>query len=190
MFFRKLVSILFLLSIVGVSNAAPKVLDISGIYEVERATLNVSSCEQEGNTTDYASKYFRVSGNPDNGYSVAICNGESLDEIECVGGYRATHLSNEAKHGLQGYNYDAHLGHAIDGTPQCRLHALRRKIVPVAGDYVRYERTDWAETLSDFIAECDKPMAETYSNVDSLKCSNHIVIFGRKVANSDTQDNR
>ena len=155
---------------------------LEGIYAISRATLNEKNCEKEGDTTEYASSYLSVSGLPSSGYNVAVCNGESLEELDCVGGYQSTDLNEPHANGWQGFRYNARPGIASDNTPLCRLYSARRKIVLMGSGFIRYERTDWTETLSDFIAECNRDMAKLYSDAQSLKCSTHIVLFATRVA--------
>jgi len=158
--------------------------DLGGVYEVTRATLNEKSCDDIGKTIQYASKYLSVTQRKSNSYNIAICNGESLDELDCVGGYQSTNLEEAVSDGWQGYNYTARKAKAADKSPICRLYASRRKIIPMGSGFLRYERSDWTETLKDFIAECDRPMAKIYSDAQSLKCTTHIVLFGTRVADS------
>ena len=173
-------------SVFATDDEDAKEQDISGIYEVTRATLNEKSCDDIGKTIQYASKYLSVTQSKSNSYNIAICNGESLDELDCVGGYQSTNLEEAVSDGWQGYNYTARKAKANNNSLICCLYASRRKIIPMGSGFLRYERSDWAETLTDFIAECDRPMAKVYSDAQSLKCTTHIVLFGKHVANSLT----
>ena len=97
-----------------------------------------------------------------------------------MSGYRSTTLKpTEDK--WTGYQHTAKLSDASDNNPTCQLHALRRSILPMKGNFIRYERTDWSETLKDFIAECNEMMAAEYQVSQSLKCNSHISIIGLKV---------
>ena len=155
--------------------------DITGIYEVSQATLNESDCEHAGTSISYASKYIQITGANTIGFNISICNGDSLEEIDCTNGYSSSTLNIKVKDGWQGYKYGARAGRTKNGSHQCLLSAYRRKISTDASSYVSYERTDWSVSLSDYIAECGHEMAKTYSRVQSLKCSTHIVIKGIRV---------
>lgn len=161
--------------------------DLSGIYEVTHATLNEKDCEKTGDPIEYASKFLRITSNKSAGYSVSICNGEDLDELDCVGGYQSTRLQEQLKSGWQGYRYSARKVKSADNTYSCQLFSSRRRIVVMGKNYIRYERTDWMETLSDFTVECEQPMAELYDQSQSLKCSTHIVTYGRRIVTSNDE---
>lgn len=161
------------------------VSDLSGIYEVTGATLNEKDCETTGNPIEYASKYLRVTADKSSGYTVSICNGDELDELDCAGGYQSTHLKEQLKSGWQGYRYSSRKVKSIDETDSCQLFSSRRRIIVMGKNYIRYERTDWMETLSDFKAECEQSMAELYDQSQSLKCSTHIVTYGRRILQLD-----
>lgn len=153
----------------------------AGIYRVTRASLNEDQCEKEGGPTEYASRFLRVDALGEDGYRASVCNGDALDELECSSGYHSTKMTEALKNGWQGYSYLARPGVAIDNTPRCALYAARRKVVEMGSGQIRYERTDWSETLADFSAECDRDMARLYSESQSLKCASHIVIFAEKI---------
>jgi len=153
--------------------------ELQGIYEVKIAHLNETHCDRDGRTVDYASRFIRVK-NADSGLNIAICNGHSLTDLQCMSGYRSTTLlPTEGK--WTGYQHTARLSNASNSNTKCQLHALRRSILPMKGNFIRYERTDWSETLQDFIAECNEEMAAEYQVSQSLKCDSHISIIGFKV---------
>ena len=154
---------------------------LAGIYQVTRASLNEGQCDKEGVPTQYASRFLQISTLGEDGYRAAVCNGDSLDELECASDYNSTRMTEPLKSGWQGYSYTARPGVADDNTPLCRLYAARRKVIELGSGLIRYERTDWSETLSDFTAECDRDMARLYSESQSLKCATHIVIFAQKI---------
>jgi len=152
---------------------------LPGIYEVKVAHLNETHCDKNGRLVDYASRFIRLK-NTDNGLNIAICNGHSLSDLQCMGGYRSTTLKPAGNKWI-GYQHTARLSDKSNLNPTCRLHALRRSILPMKGNFIRYERTDWSETLRDFIAECNEGMAAEYQVSQSLKCNSHISIIGLKV---------
>jgi hypothetical protein len=155
--------------------------DLSGIYEVTKASLNEKECEESGEPIYYASKFLRVTSNKSSGYNVSVCNGEELDEVDCVGGYQSTQLTEPFQSGWQGYRYSSRKVRSTNNTFQCQLFSSRRRVVSMGKDYVRYERTDWMETLSDFVSECERSMAKIYDQSQSLQCNTHIVIYAKKV---------
>lgn len=165
--------------LLSLSSFAAEDAELQGIYEVSNAYLNETHCDRDGRPIEYASRFFRVN-KTDKGLNIAICNGDSLTDLQCIGGYRSTNLepSNTAWSGLQ---YSTRSSGTIENNPSCQLHALRRAIIPMKGDYIRYERTDWSENLRDFIAECTREMAAEYQSAQSLKCDTHISIIAKKV---------
>jgi len=154
-------------------------MSLPGIYEVQEAYLNETHCDRDGRLADYASRYFRVTKAGEE-LNIAVCNGHSLTDLQCMGGYRSTAL-NPNNTGWTGFQHTAKKMGMASNNPKCRLHALRRSILPMKGNFIRYERTDWSETLRDFIAECNEKMAAEYQVSQSLKCNSHISIIGKKV---------
>lgn len=159
------------------TNAEPDF--ISGVYSVENATLNETHCDRDGRPIEYASKFFKVTRVGEK-YNLAICNGDNVDDLQCMGGFRSTDME-QGSDTLEGYQYSAQLKKMENQNYQCQLHALRRAIKIDKTGTVRYERTDWLENLSDFIAECNEQMAHEYSDARSLKCHTHISITGRRI---------
>jgi len=153
--------------------------DLEGIYEVSQAFLNESHCDEDGRVVEYASRYFRVN-KTEQGLNIAICNGQSLMELQCMGGYRSTNLESTGQR-WSGYQYGSKRVGSLDHNPGCQLHAFRRTIIPMNGGLIRYERSDWSENMKDFIAECNEDMAAEYQQAQSLKCNSHISIIGKKI---------
>lgn len=167
--------------LISLSLMASENLHLQGIYEVKDAYLNETHCDRDGRPVNYASRYFRVS-KTEEGLNVAICNGYSLTDLQCMDGYRSTALYPTDANWV-GFQYTAKTMNVASNNPACRLHALRRSVRPIKGNFIRYERTDWSETLRDFIAECNETMAAEYQTSQSLKCNSHISIIGKKVMN-------
>ena len=167
--------------LISLASIASENINLQGIYEVQEAYLNETHCDRDGRLVDYASRYFQVT-KVEEELNIAICNGHSLSDLQCMGGYRSTAL-NSNNIGWTGFQYTAKKMGMAENKPRCRLHALRRSIFPMKGDFIRYERTDWSETLRDFIAECNENMSAEYQVSQSLKCNSHISIIGKKVRN-------
>jgi len=149
-----------------------------GIYEVSSAKLNLKHCNIAGKPINYASKFIKIKklavGN--NKIQVSTCDGETLDEISCSGRYNSSTLELNQNSYFEGFRFGARRSFAKNGTPQCLLTALRRKVIPTKGDVIQYERADWGSTLADYTYECTREMAREFFEAQSLKCSSNITI--------------
>jgi len=149
--------------------------DVAGVYRVTRASLSVNDCEKSGDQTSYASTYIRFTPQ-EQGYRSEVCDGDDLDDLDCNVSHSVIGMSEETKTGWQGFRYSARLGVAADGTPTCLLASARRRINRESNGVLHYERSDWSELVSDFQWECERGMAKTYAEAQSLKCNTHIVL--------------
>lgn len=157
----------------------------TGFYQVQHAYLNTLNCSTPGKPTDYASQFLRISLSDDETpiYKVSTCDGDDLDDLNCDGYRNTTTLNVSTNSGVEGYYFSARKGAAKDGTPQCYMTALRRRVIPEKGSYIRYERTDWGIVVDDYNYECTRKTAQLFFNAQSLQCSTHIVVDAVKVKN-------
>lgn len=151
----------------------------TGFYQVQKAWLSVNNCNTAGRPTHYASQFLRVAHiEQENNieYKVSTCDGEEIDELFCDGYKASTRLNVQSKYGIEGYHFTAKVAEAQDGTPRCDMTALRRRITPGKGGFIRYERTDWGTRVADYSYECTRDTAQLFFEAQSLHCSTHIVI--------------
>lgn len=149
--------------------------EMAGVYRVTRANLSVNDCEKAGRPIEYAGTFIRFSPQSE-GYQSEVCDGDSLDELDCSAAHSAIRMTEALKDGWQGFRYSARPGVAKDGTPTCLLSTARRRIRQMGPGLLYYERSDWSELVSDFQWECETSMAKVYAEAQSLKCSTHIVL--------------
>ena len=159
--------------------SATSLPDLAGLYQVNQAYLNLTHCDTAGKPTDYASQFLRISATSKNeniSYSVSTCNGDTIDELDCEGRSNRSRLDQISRHGIEGLRFSAREKTADDGSASCQLTALRRRILPGKGGFIRYERTDWGTTLADYQFECTRDTARLFYEAQSLNCSTHISI--------------